>query len=300
MAFTPEGKLYLLNVDLQLSNKNQLDFENTTEQYNYFYKMRDPEFSITDYTYMRKDSSIAVPFNIDKLWNINYVMYQNSNFSSKWFYAFIIGKEYLSDNVTRIYLKTDVFQTWQFDFYISSSFIERAMIDVNLDLPGYNLVPENLEFGELNCESTTIFSSLKPMFVIAYNRNPKEDGLTSENMPSNMQGIIVNGIPNGVYYWVCSKKSLQTNLATINAKGHGNAIMTIFSVPAFSVVGLNGFTIDKVNEIFSAWIVDDFLAPGNKFSLSTRPNSLDGYTPRNKKLLTYPYLYLGFNPSNRK
>lgn len=33
-------------------------------------------------------------------------------------------------------------------------------------------------------------------------------------------------------------------------------------------------------------------------TLLARSNSLDGYTPRNKKLLTYPYLYLAFNPQN--
>lgn len=33
-------------------------------------------------------------------------------------------------------------------------------------------------------------------------------------------------------------------------------------------------------------------------TLNSRPSSIDGYTPRNKKLLTYPYLYVGFNPYN--
>lgn len=33
-------------------------------------------------------------------------------------------------------------------------------------------------------------------------------------------------------------------------------------------------------------------------TLTSRPSSIDGYTPRNKKLLTYPYLYVGFNPYN--
>lgn len=38
----------------------------------------------------------------------------------------------------------------------------------------------------------------------------------------------------------------------------------------------------------------------NKVSktLVSTPNNLDGYTPRNQKLRTYPYLYLGFNPAN--
>ena len=33
-------------------------------------------------------------------------------------------------------------------------------------------------------------------------------------------------------------------------------------------------------------------------SLISTPSSLDGYIPRNQKLRTYPYLYLGFNPQN--
>ena len=32
--------------------------------------------------------------------------------------------------------------------------------------------------------------------------------------------------------------------------------------------------------------------------MNSRPSSIDGYTPKNSKLLTYPYLYLGFNPQN--
>lgn len=33
-------------------------------------------------------------------------------------------------------------------------------------------------------------------------------------------------------------------------------------------------------------------------SLIPTPQNLDGYTPRNQKLRTYPYLYIGFNPQN--
>lgn len=32
--------------------------------------------------------------------------------------------------------------------------------------------------------------------------------------------------------------------------------------------------------------------------MTTRPTTLDGYTPRNQKLRTYPYMYIGFNPQN--
>lgn len=64
-----------------------------------------------------------------------YVMYQNENYSSKWFYAFIIGMEYVNDNCTNIYIKQDVWQTWQFDIQYLQSFVEREMIDVTSDVP---------------------------------------------------------------------------------------------------------------------------------------------------------------------
>ena len=42
----------------------------------------------------------------------------------------------------------------------------------------------------------------------------------------------------------------------------------------------------------------NFSQPATTKTLNARPSTIDGYTPRNKKLLTYPYLYVGLNPFN--
>ena len=62
-------------------------------------------------------------------------MYQNENFSNKWFYAFITNMTYVNNGMTLIEIATDVFQTWQFDLQYKQSFIEREMINVNEDIP---------------------------------------------------------------------------------------------------------------------------------------------------------------------
>ena len=62
-------------------------------------------------------------------------MYQNTHYSSKWFYAFILGMEYVNDNMTRIIITTDPYQTWQFDITFMQSFVEREMIAPNSDVP---------------------------------------------------------------------------------------------------------------------------------------------------------------------
>lgn len=62
-------------------------------------------------------------------------MYQNENYSDKWFYAFIDGMKYINDSMTEISISTDVWQTWQFDLEFMESFVEREMINVSDDIP---------------------------------------------------------------------------------------------------------------------------------------------------------------------
>ena len=62
-------------------------------------------------------------------------MYQNNNYTNKWFYAFITNMQYENNGTTLISIATDVWQTWQFDITWKQSFIEREMIDVQDDIP---------------------------------------------------------------------------------------------------------------------------------------------------------------------
>lgn len=102
----------------------------------------------------------------------------------------------------------------------------------------------------------------------------------------------------GMFYWIVSFEYLQGALYTINNSGHGDAIITVFTVPAFALIGFNGWSLQDILDGVSWWFVSDFKAnPVTKTLIST-PSTLDGYTPRNQKLRTYPYLYLGYNPTN--
>ena len=133
MAITPQTNIKLLKVPLEISNKNQLTFANTTAQYNYFNSL--PKIEIDECNYQRKDNILYFPAHIDSIMEYNYCMYQNSNYSNKWFYAFITNMEYENNGTTNITLKTDVFQTWQFDLNWKESFIEREHMAVTDDVP---------------------------------------------------------------------------------------------------------------------------------------------------------------------
>lgn len=133
MAITPQTNIKILKVPLEISNKNQLTFANSTAQFNYFNSL--PKIEIDECYYQRKDNVLMFPAHIDSIMEYNYCMYQNSNYSNKWFYAFITNMEYENNGTTRVTLKTDVFQTWQFDLNWKQSFIEREMLAVSDDVP---------------------------------------------------------------------------------------------------------------------------------------------------------------------
>lgn len=295
MAITPNTNIFLIKNPLTMDNKNQLTFENKEKQFEYFNSL--PKLEISNCTYQRKNNSIRYPALLDDILEYNYVMYQNENYSDKWFYAFITNMNYVNNNMTEIFIDTDVWQTWQFDINFKESFIEREMINVADDISGANLMPEGLETGEFKVGGTAEIDGLEPVAIIAYTRNPYEDGLT-DTKPHGY-GTVLNGIPSGLYYCICSFDLLYGALDNISSKGFSDSIMTIFSVPAFSLVGFNGWTIDDiVGSSIIWWVASNVNAPKFRKQLNSTPNNLDGYIPRNQKLRTYPYLYLGFNPSN--
>lgn len=131
----PNSRIILLKVPISIDNKNQLTFENATKQFEYFYNL--PKQELEEATYQRKDNVIRYPWAFDNALRYNYVMYQNTSYSDKWFYAFITNLQYVNDNMTLISIETDCFQTWQFNIQYRKSFVEREMINVSEDVPRF-------------------------------------------------------------------------------------------------------------------------------------------------------------------
>ena len=150
-VITPQTDVYLLKVPLEIDEINQLTFSSKTAQYNYFNSL--PKRSVDDFTYQRKDGTIRYGANFDDILDYNYVMYRNDAHSDKWFYAFVTNMSYLSNGATAISIKTDVWQTWQFDLTFKRTFVERE--HVNDDTIGANTIEEGLELGDYMINSST-------------------------------------------------------------------------------------------------------------------------------------------------
>lgn len=162
MAVTPQTNVKLLQVPIDLDNKNQITFSNSTDQFNYFNNL--PKLEASNFSFQRKDNIIRWPGHVDNLMYYNYCMYQNENYGTKWFYAFITDMRYVNDNMTEITIATDVFQTWQFNLNYKRMFVERE--HVNDDAIGLHTVPETLETGDYIIDEIIRFSDFDEMKYI--------------------------------------------------------------------------------------------------------------------------------------
>lgn len=96
--------------------------------------------SLRDYAFIRKDTMLKVSIHIDQLEGVNYLSYINRG---KIYYCFITDKEYINDNTTALYLKTDVWTSHFHDIQIQPSYVEREHT-IPTD---YTLLDEGFELG---------------------------------------------------------------------------------------------------------------------------------------------------------
>ena len=285
-AITPQTELRLIKCPIESDNRNQMTFSSATAQYNYFNSL--PHITADNFTYQRKDSVIRYPAHIDTILTYNYVMYQNEAYTNKWFYAFITNMEYVNDNMTLITIKTDVYQTWAFDIVWKRSFVERE--HVNSDNYGEHTIPENLETGDYINMYGFDSTDIGECHVVMASTISPNDGET----PST--GGVYGGIYSGVKYYIFrDTSSINSALNRIATGGNSASIVSLFLAPDW----LTGYDTTTFNTNGVAEIsISSSATKGSGIAIPLQPAQCGGYTFKNKKLATYPYMaYLVSNNS---
>ena len=272
MAITPNSSIYFVNVPWGSDYTHVCDVANLSNILTGTPLIK----TVSDYTYIRKDSTINVSVNMDDLIGANYVMYKNASHENKWFYAFIESMEYKSDLATAVKIRTDVYQTWRDVLTVPSCFVVRE--HVNSDTVGLHTVEENLETGDYIRNTTTVEAGLDNLaIVIAVSEEETATDIVS--------GGMYNGVYSGVkFYGSTNPAAITKKLTAYNDKGKAEAVLSVFMCPNYFV----GVSHQTDVEAVATSAIGSFL----NVTGPARPATLDGYTPRNNKLLTYPYQFL--------
>jgi hypothetical protein len=280
MAFTPSNRVYLLDTPLDNTYKNQLRFSSKEAQANYFLSCN--KSAVEDIDYIKHENALCIEGELDDYWKYNYVMYQNSDNNSKWFYAFITKMEWESARSFKVYIETDVYQTWLFDTEILPSFVERE--HVNDDTLGKHLVDEGLEYGEYifkEYQKSNLFNEIA--FVVAVSD-------LSPFIPESLKASarIYDNLVSGLVYWVFrsdSVSNMTSFLLAYDTAGRSDAVEMIFTIP-WAFLPNDGQLMSDIDSNDLSW------------NYTTTHTLIDGYLPENNKLFTYPYNVLAISNNN--
>lgn len=185
------------NIPFANDYEHVIRFSTEADQTAYF--LSKAEYTFNEFTYQREEMAIKVPYGYDYLYECNYAMYRNPQYANKWFYAFITRKEYVNPNTTRIYIETDVYQTWQFRLKWKSSYIVREHTDrYNADgSPVINTIDEGLDYGtDYDVVQVQQYIPHNDVFFLVMVCQKRMDVNSKEITP------VLNGSPQPLTYYV--------------------------------------------------------------------------------------------------
>lgn len=199
-------------------------FSNESEQ-KQFFRSFDYE-NVDEHNYIKIEKSFNVKYDYDYLENegVNYVIFDNGY---RTIYAFIIKKEYVRENLTRIIYEVDVIQTFMFDFNINNSFVERKVCSID-EIVDFD---EGINLGEHIIETTHhIFDKDSTYFAMFNGFKEQElifDGNTLKSVvdlpfSTSKPLTIVDGIQYPLYFMPLKetyKEATYESLTTPSGSG---------------------------------------------------------------------------------
>lgn len=293
MYIQPNTTVRLLTgVPLDNTYAHTLYFANKSSQTSYFESKTKAGCLLSNLSYQRyTKGSLRIQKLADDIYDCNYMMFQNTAYGNKWFYAFINNIEYVSNTVCEITYEIDVIQTWFFDVTLLQSFVEREHSAT--DVAGDNIVPEPVPIGEMYMGtplSTNLFSTYDVVIVSPYSY--QIDGVLAEYkwVPIETEKR-VDGNTTVLCYQAFNSLDDSTDVAgvsflqqAISAFPDNNDIASIYLLPNEFI----NYTQTQHKTI--RLDVDTEIANRLHTFVATKPTALShGYVPKNKKLLTYPY-----------
>lgn len=276
MYIEPNTSIKILkNVPLDNSYINTLFFNSASEQVAYF--TTKVKHTLLKQTYQRVNKGIArVGLSADKCYDCNYMMFQNTSYGTKWFYAFITSVEYINNEVCEIHFEIDVMQTWFYSCSLKQCFVEREHSAT--DNIGDNIQAEPLSTGEYVISDYAPLKNMKDMIVI----------LAIVDVEGESQGNLYDGVYGGAELWAY----LSTDVISIDNKINSytekpEAIVSIYMCPKIF--------IPDVEEGGKQLTYGQGASPTIIALEKVEESDFQGYKPKNKKLYTYPYNYLNID-----
>ena len=285
MPYIPPNSDVVLcrGVPIESDYRHTLYFDSVAEQNNYFFRKAFKQFHNVSYQRERRNV-ITLEIPATDVYACNYLLFKNTSYGEKWFFAFVNSVEYVNDNVTDIYYELDMMQTWMFEYTLMQCMVERehSVTDKIFE----NTKPENIGYGELMCGSSrNLLSShgLLGEYACVITSKPYSSG----DVPIKLYSQFCP-----VYGYIGRAEDMNTIVEDFVRSGWQDAVLSVTVGNKLMAQGADETHFDMPKQVpkedfkFVCYGVTSGIHEGEEQFKDQLPN---GYKPRNKKLFGYPY-----------
>lgn len=291
---------FMQDVPLSFGSQHTLYFDTLANQNTWFNQR--VEYTLYNQYYVNKDNIKEVQVSLPRssLINCNYMRFRNSSYENKWFYAYITDVKYKNNENTVVTYEIDEMQTWFFEQNLKPSFVERT--HVTNDEVGLHRVEENLDFGSYVYEKVQN-TPVRSMLVAVYTafRTSYDGGVHDWILDKALgpPGEFISSDRNnhpGLFSATdvivfANLEDVQAFFEKVSSMGLQDGIVAVYMVPT---AHSNGW-------IFYKYGNGPYRPQMDTHDVNiSRKNNIEGYVPRNQKLLTAPYnlIYIMDNQGN--
>lgn len=281
----PNSDLHILSgCPLEPSYVNTIYFDSRSDQADYFSTLT--KYSFEKYTFLRDRRVIKVERPVGDLYDCNYIMFRNTSYSSRWFYAFITNVEYVNDRTSYISFEIDVMQTWFFDYDLQNVFVDREHSET--DEYFEHTIPENLGYGEnivvsSNLENENAFLPDAAIYI-ASEAPGGGAGRIAQKAYGQYFPLYTRTTSIDADTKLPNRDTWLQDFNTFLETGKQDAVVSVYSIPRFMCREFpTGNTAPAVPP-------DDIAE--YDFNIRKNLTTIGSYKPRNKKLFCYPYNFL--------
>lgn len=265
--------------DLGLSQdyNDSLYFPTTKAKDDYFSAILQTGHSVQKCYYVRENRGfVRVELPMSLMIKIQYMRFKNTSYENKWWYAFVKDVNYINDNTTEVEFELDPLMGWMGEFRLAECFVERQ--HSTTDVVGDNVVQENLDIGQYTYgyrQDSGLFAPEQGytdawVYVMWFAPN-------QQISPINASGLYDN-IYSGCTYFISTTAEGMTNkILELTTANLADSIVAIRMMPA---------------KIIPNYYSDNLYhakTPRTKSIARQISGAFGNYTPKNKKLYTYPY-----------
>lgn len=260
-------------------------------------------YTLTAQSYIRhSNNTIRVAIAPDLLLTCNYMMFRNTSFGNKIFYAFITDVEYVNNETSIITYSIDNIQTYFFDVSFNASYVEREhSITDNI---GDSITPEPVITSgqEVISKYQSLAEGLTAgvFTVIVTSHDLLNPDVTQYIFQTATRGNFSGASLAGEYN-VCNvvPSSLQDFGDVVNhyiRVAGENGILGMYLIPRLAYTGddwdpahpwlAHNVSINNLPTVYAQVVPKPSVT-----------DTLGGYLPKNNKLYTYPFCFFRLNNS---